>query len=105
MLSGGEGLGNEAGGFGDLDGVGAAASAELVEEAAGMGFDGIFADEETGGYFPIAEAGGDEAEDFEFAGGDGELGEAGFVGDERLGGLGGNFLDDDGGLFAGEGEA
>jgi len=98
-------LGDEAGSLGELDGLGAASGAELVEEAAGVGLYGVFADKEAGCYFSVAEAGGDEAEDFEFARGDGELGEAGFVGDEGLGGLGGNFLDNDGGLFAGEGEA
>lgn len=101
----GQWLRNEAGGLGDLDGLGAAPGAELVEEAAGMSFDSVFADEEAGGDFAVAEAGGDEAEDLEFARGDGELGEAGFVGDEGLGGLRGEFLDDDGWLFAGEGEA
>ena len=84
---------------------GAAPGAEFVEEAAGMGLHGVFADEEAGRYFSIAEAGGDEAEDFEFAGSDGEFGEVGFVGDEGLGGLGGNFLDDDGGFLSSEREA
>ena len=56
-----EGLGNEAGGFGDLDGLGAAPGAEFVEEAAGMGFDGVCADEKAFGDFAVAEAGGDEA--------------------------------------------
>src|SRR5258708_6186271 len=100
-----EALGDEAGGFGDLDGLSAAPSAELVKEAAGVGFDGVFADEEAGGDFAGAEAGGDEGEDFEFARGDGEFTEASFVGDEGLGGLGGDFLDDDGGFLAGDSEA
>ena len=105
MLSGGEGLGNEAGGLGDLDGLGAAPGAELVEKAAGMGFYGVFADEEEGGDFAIAEAGGNEAEDFQFARGDTELGDAGFVRDEGDGGLRRNLLDDGDRLFAGEREA
>src|SRR5882724_3709087 len=100
-----EALGDEAGGFGDLDGLSAAPGAELVKEAAGVGFDGVFADEEASGDFAVAEAGGDEGEDFEFARGDGEFGEAGFVGDERYGGLGSDFFDDDGWLFAGKGKA
>src|SRR5229473_7130857 len=83
----GEGLRNEAAGLGDLDGLGAALGAEFVEEAAGMGLHGVFADEEAGGDFAIAEAGGDEAEDFEFAWSDAELGEAGLVGDEGIGRL------------------
>jgi len=106
MLSGGGGgLRDEGGGFGDLDGLGAAPGAEFVEEAAGMGFYGVFADEEASADFAIAEAGGDEGEDFEFTRGDGELGEASFVGDEGIGGLRGDFLDDDGRLFAGKSEA
>jgi len=100
-----ERLGNEAGGFGDLDGLGAALCAEFVEEAARVGFYGVFAHEEAGGDFAIAETGGDQAEDLEFARGDGEFGEAGFIGDEGLGRLGGDFLNDDGGPFSGEGEA
>ena len=106
MLSGGGGgLRDEAGGFGDLDGLGAAPGAELVEEAAGVGFDGVFADEEADGDFAVAESGGDEDEDFEFSRSDGELGEASFVGDKGFGGLRGDFLDDDGRLFAGKSEA
>ena len=105
MLSGGEGLGNEAGGLGDLDGLGATPGAELVEETAGMGFYGVFADEEAGGNLAIAEAGGDEAEDFQFARGDAELGEAGFVGDEGIGSVRWDFAEDGRRLFSGEGQA
>src|ERR1700719_3957528 len=101
----GEGLRNQAGGLGELDCLGAALGAEFVEEAAGMGLHGVFADEEAGGDFAIAEARGDEAEDFEFARGDGEFGEARFVGDEGFGGPPGDFPDDGDWLFAGEGEA
>jgi len=55
MLSGGvEGLRDEAGGLGYLDGLGAALGAKLVKEAAGMGLNGVFADEEAGGDFAIA---------------------------------------------------
>jgi len=101
----GQRLGNEAGGFGDLDGLGAAPGSEFVEEAAGVGLDGVFADEEASGDLAVAEARGDEAENFEFARGDGELGEAGFVRNEGIEGLRGDFLDDDGWFFAGKGEA
>jgi hypothetical protein len=46
MLSGGvEGSRNQAGGLGELDGLGAALGAELVKEAAGVGFHGVFANE------------------------------------------------------------
>jgi hypothetical protein len=70
-----------------------------------MSFDGVFADKEAGGDFAIAEAGGDEAEDFEFTGGDGKFGEAGFVRDEGLGRSGRDFLDDGDRLFSGEGKS
>jgi hypothetical protein len=105
MLSDGEGLRNEAGGLGDLDGLGAALGAEFVEEAAGMGLHGVFTDEEAGGDFAIAEAVGDEAEDFQFAGGDAELGEAGLVGSEGIASLRRDFAEDGRRLFSGEGQA
>jgi hypothetical protein len=54
MLSGGGGSRDQAGGLGDLDGLGAAPGTELVEEAAGMGFDGVFTDEEAAGDFAVA---------------------------------------------------
>jgi len=67
-----------------------------------VGLDGIFADEEAGGDFAVAQAGGDEAENLEFTGGDAELGQAGRVEDERAGGL---WCNDAGGFFSTEGEA
>jgi hypothetical protein len=70
-----------------------------------MGLHGVFADEEAGGDFAIAEAGGDEAEDFEFTRSDAELGEAGFVGDEGVRRLRRDIAEDSWRLFPGEGEA
>ena len=71
-----------------------------------MGFYCVFADEEAGGDFAIAQAGGDQAQDFQFARGDFELGEAGLVEDEGFGGgRGWDFLDDGYCLFSGECEA
>lgn len=72
----GGGSGDQAGLLGELNGLGAAASTEFIEEAAGVSLDSVFTDEEAIGDFAIAEAGGDEAEDFEFAGSDAELREA-----------------------------
>ena len=82
--------------------LGAASSAEFVEKTAGVSLDGVLADEEALGDFAVGEAGGDEAEDFEFAWGDAEGGEAGGVGGERSGGGLGRW---GGGLFASEGQA
>ena len=71
-----------------------------------MSLHGVFADEELFGDFAVGEAGGDEAEDFEFAGSDAEGGEVGWVGREGDGGrdgrLGGYGLRR---VFAGEGHA
>src|SRR5271165_1203733 len=82
----------EAESFADLHGLGAALGAELIKEAAGMGLDRVFADEEAVGDFAVAQSGGDEGKDFEFAGGDAQLGDASLV-DGEWGG--GDFLDDD----------
>src|SRR6516162_4915388 len=82
---GGERLGNEACFFGELNGLGAAMSAELVEQAAGVCLDGVLADEEALGDFTVGEAGGDQAEDFEFTRGDAQFGESGGVDGERGG--------------------
>lgn len=59
--------------FAELDGLGAAFCAEFVEGAAAVGFDGVFADEESGGDFAVGEAFGDQGEDFKFAAGNAEL--------------------------------
>jgi len=76
--------------FAALDGLGAAGGAEFVEGAGAVGLDGVFRDVELGGDLAVAEALGDQVEDFEFAGGDAEALLAGGVGGEgpRGGGLG-----------------
>lgn len=84
---------DEAGGLGELDSLGAAPRAELIEQAAGMGLHGVFADEEPVCDFTIAEAGGDQAEDLEFARGNAELTNPRFVDDEGAA-RHGNFFDD-----------
>jgi hypothetical protein len=58
--------------FAELDGLGASAGAELVEDAAGVGLDGVFADEELSGNLAVAHALGDELKDFQLAGSDAE---------------------------------
>ena len=68
--------------FAALDGLGAAGGSEFVEGAGAVGLDGVFGDEELGGDFAIAEAAGDQGEDFEFARGDAEGLLAGGVGSE-----------------------
>src|SRR5579863_2289126 len=74
--------------FAALDGLGAADGSDLVEDAGAVGLDGVFGDEKLSGDFAIAEAAGDEGEDFEFARGDAEGFLSGGVGSERLGGGG-----------------
>ena len=53
--------------FAALDGLGAADGSELVEGAGTVCFDGVFGDEKLRGDLAIAEAAGDEGEDFELA--------------------------------------
>ncbi len=74
--------------FAALDGLGAAGGSEFIEGAGTVGLDGVLGDEELGGDFAIAEAAGDQGEDFEFAGGDAEGLLAGRVGSERFEGGG-----------------
>jgi hypothetical protein len=50
-----------------LDGLGATGGSELVEGAGTVRLDGVFGNEELGGDFAIAEAAGDQGEDFELA--------------------------------------
>ena len=88
--------------LGELDGLSTATSAELIKDAARMGLDGVLADEKALGDFAVAEAGGNQAEDFEFAGSDTEIGETLRVGSEGGGGGGGR--GESTGLAAGEGE-
>ncbi len=74
--------------FAALDGLGAAGGSELVEGAGTVGLDGIFGDEKLGGDLAIAEAAGDQGEDFEFASGDAEGLLLGRVGNEGFAGGG-----------------
>ena len=66
----GDGSGENAWLFAELDGLRAAAGAQLVEGPAAVGFNGVLADEQAAGDFAVAEALSDEAEDFELARGD-----------------------------------
>src|SRR5213080_2173723 len=59
--------------FSQLHCLGSAPGAQLVEQAAGMGLDGVFADEEFFGDLAIAQAVGNQLEDFEFAARNAEL--------------------------------
>src|ERR1700679_853 len=53
-------------------GLGAARGAELVEGAGAVGLHGVLGNEQLSCNLAIAEAAGDEGEDFELAGGDAE---------------------------------
>ena len=85
-------LGNQAEFFAELNGLGTAAGAKLIEDAAGVRLDGVFADEEFLGDIAVAHALGDQLEDFKFAWRDGELILLGGVQGEWAGG-GGDFAD------------
>ncbi len=61
----------------------AAGGSELVEGAGAVCLDGVFGDEKLRGDLAIAEAAGDEGEDFELARRDAEGLLAGCVGSER----------------------
>jgi hypothetical protein len=74
--------------FAALHGLGAARSSELVEGARAVGLYGVLGDEELSGDLAIAEAAGDEGEDFELAGGDAEALLPGCVGSESRSWLG-----------------
>src|SRR5947208_12510429 len=70
--------------FSQLHCLGSAPGAQLVEQAAGMGLDGVFADEEFFGDLAIAQAVRNELEDFEFAPSNAELGQSLLVQSEEL---------------------
>jgi hypothetical protein len=53
--------------FAALDGLGAAGGSELVEGAGTVCLDGVFGNEKLRGDLAIAEAAGDQGEDFELA--------------------------------------
>jgi hypothetical protein len=80
--------------FAALDGLGAAGGTELVEGAGTMCLDGVFGNEKLRGDLAIAEAAGDQGENFELACRDAEgllLGrigsEGGRIGNDRGGGF------------------
>lgn len=86
--------------FAQLDGLGAAAGAQLVEGPAAVGFDGVLADEKAVGDLAVAESLSDKVEDFELARSDAEGVELGLVQGEGglLGWRGGgdeDFAEDD----------
>lgn len=100
----GDTLGDQPGLFAELNRLRAATGSEFVEQAAGVGLHGILADEEAVGDFAVAESGCDQVENFEFAGSDGEFGQALVVGGEGSVLLG-RLVDDDLGFLAGERQA
>src|ERR1700728_428594 len=72
--------------FAALDGLGSAGGSELVEGAGTVRLDGVFGNEKLRGDLAIAEAAGDQSEDFELPCRDaegllvGRIGSEGFVG-------------------------
>jgi hypothetical protein len=80
--------GQEAKFFAALDGLGAAGSSKLIEGARTVCLNSVFGDEKLRGDLSIAEAAGDQGEDFELAGGDAEGLLLGCVGSEGLEGAG-----------------
>src|SRR5258708_40149851 len=78
--------------FAALDGLGAAGGSELVEGAGTVGLDGVFGNEKLGGDLAVAEAAGDQGENFELAWGDAEGPLLGRIDREGLegGGFGGD---------------
>jgi hypothetical protein len=90
--------------FAELDGLGAAAGAQLVEGSAAVGFDGVLTDEEAVGDLAVAETLSDEAEDFELTRRNAEGVKLGLVEGEGEWRIGGDkdFAEDD--FLAGFGE-
>src|SRR5438552_18676992 len=70
--------------FSQLHCLGSAPGAQLVEQAAGMGLDGVFADEESFGDLAIAQAVGNQLEDLQLASGNAELGQSLLVQSKEL---------------------
>src|SRR5271163_3577767 len=83
-------LGKEAEFLAALNGLGAAGGSELVVGAGTVGLDGVFGNEKLGGDLAIAEAAGDQGENFELTGRNAERLLAGRIGSEGFeGGCGG----------------
>ena len=74
---------NQPGGLANLHGLCTPPGTELIEQAAGMGLHGVFADEELIGDLAIAQSGGDEAENLELARRNAEFTGARLVDNER----------------------
>ncbi len=81
--------------FADLYGLRAAPGAEFIEEATGVSFDSVFADEEFVGDLAIAETLRDQLQDFQLASGDTEVFQSLLVEGERLCNGHRNFLNDE----------
>ena len=81
----GEASGDEPGLLAELDRLGASSRTEFVEQAAGVSLDRILADKQTVGDFAVAQTGGDQTEDLQFAGSDAKFKDALFVGRKRSG--------------------
>jgi len=64
---GAQSLRNQSQLFSQLYGLGPAPGTQLVEQAAGMGLDGVFADKEFFGDLAIAQAVGNQLEDLQLA--------------------------------------
>src|SRR5215469_10789269 len=95
------GSGDEAEFFAQLDGLGAALSAQFVKDATGVSLYGVFAHEELFRDLPVAETLGDEFQYFQFARRDAE-GFAFVVGAKGFAGWNGDFLCDNALLLAGQ---
>src|SRR5947208_16994985 len=70
--------------FSQLHCLGSAPGAQLVEQSAGMGLDGVFADEEFFGDLPIAQAVGNQLEDLQLAARNPKLGQSLLIQSEEL---------------------
>jgi hypothetical protein len=79
-----DGLRQEAQFFAALDGLGAAGGSELIEGAGTVCLDGVFRNEKLRGDLAIAEAAGDQGEDFELARRNTQGLLAGGIGSERF---------------------
>src|SRR5262245_5770988 len=77
---------NQAGVFAELHGLGAAFRAKFVEHPARVRLYRALADKQTLGDFAVAEPGGDQAQNLQFARSDAQLGDALLIGLERAAG-------------------
>src|SRR5258708_4644366 len=70
--------------FSQLNGLSSAPGAQLIEQAAGMGLDGVLADKEFFGDLTIAQAVGNQLEDLQLAARNPELGQSLLVQSKEL---------------------